>query len=71
MAKKVNVQWARVYSPKEKTDGKTNRQFALENENFIEACKSNNVEPTKRQASKWRNRKGRAYMGRKSMEAAA
>ena len=39
----------------------TNREFVEKREVFREACKGARVEPTLRQASKWRNRKGKAY----------
>ncbi len=39
----------------------TNRMFARDNEKFKAACDKAGVEPTGRQASKYRNKKGRAY----------
>ena len=46
----------------------TNAEFAKTNERFIKACKKlaqfeifEHLRPTKRQASKWRRRKGAAY----------
>ena len=35
--------------------------FCKENIRFKDACSKVGIEPTKRQASKWRNRKGLAY----------
>ena len=39
----------------------TNRKFAKEDEKFQKACMSVEIEPTTRQASKFRNKKGKAY----------
>lgn len=39
----------------------TNAQFANEDGTFIEACLKAGVKPTKRQASKWRMKRGRAW----------
>ena len=39
-----------------------NQKFAETNEEFIEACKRVGVPPTARQASKFRNGKGVAYL---------
>ncbi len=44
----------------------TNLTFTKEDKTFIEACKEINLPATKRQASKWRNKKGlawRTYIG--------
>lgn len=38
-----------------------NARFAAHNPVFRKACELAKVEPTQRQASKWRNRRGRAY----------
>jgi len=38
-----------------------NREFALKDNNFRKACEEVKVIPTKRQASKWRSKKGKAY----------
>lgn len=38
-----------------------NAEFAKKNEDFIKACEKSGIQPTIRQASKWRNRKGKAY----------
>jgi len=44
----------------------TNKEFARANEAFLEACKKVKIIPTRRQASKWRNKKGLSYRkGRK------
>lgn len=43
------------------TNPLTNRRVAAESPIFRRACALANVEPTKRQASKWRNKRGRAY----------
>ena len=39
----------------------SNKKFAEENGSFKEACKKAEVEPTTRQASKFRNKTGAAY----------
>jgi hypothetical protein len=39
-----------------------NEKFAKENMEFQTACDKAGVKPTVRQASKWRNKKGRAYV---------
>ena len=44
-----------------KVDVITNKHFALKNEWFRAACVKAGVEPTTRQASKWRLKKGKAY----------
>jgi len=41
--------------------GNGNRHFAKHNEQFRAACERAGVEPTKRQASKWRMKRGLAY----------
>jgi hypothetical protein len=38
----------------------SNREFSLTNAVFIKACELAEVEPTQRQASRWRNGKGTA-----------
>jgi hypothetical protein len=40
----------------------TNEQFAATNERFKTACILENVPQTRRQASKWRRKTGRAYL---------
>ena len=42
----------------------TNSEFAQKNEYFKKCCKRAGIEPTVRQASKFRNRKGLAYQHR-------
>ncbi len=39
----------------------TNRKFAKEDEKFLQACSDASVEATVRQASKYRNKKGKVY----------
>lgn len=43
---------------------KTNKEFAKEDEQFKTACERSQTDPTKRQASKWRNKKGKAFKWR-------
>lgn len=42
----------------------TNKEFAETNAHFRRVCRAANVEPTTRQASKYRNRKGSAFAAR-------
>lgn len=39
----------------------TNRQYARENNQFIKLCRALHINPTKRQASKYRRGLGKAY----------
>ena len=39
----------------------TNKEFAAKNEDFIRRCEAAKVEPTKRQASKFRMGKGKTF----------
>ena len=39
----------------------TNKEFAVQNEAFKDACEKSKVDPTSRQASKWRSKKGKAW----------
>lgn len=39
----------------------TNKEFAEKDESFKVACERVGVKPTRRQASKWRMKKGKAY----------
>ncbi len=42
-------------------DRLTNRKFAKEDEKFLQACVDAEFEPTVRQASKFRNKKGKVF----------
>jgi len=42
-------------------NGVTNREFAKDDVSFNTCCERAGLEPTKRQASKWRRGKGKAY----------
>jgi len=42
-------------------NGVLNKEFAATNTEFREACYAVKIEPTVRQASKWRMKKGLAY----------
>ena len=46
---------------KQKKSEQTNQEFARVNEEFKDACTKAGIAPTKRQASKWRLRKGAAW----------
>ena len=52
-----------VQNPKQtwNTNGMLNKEFAATNAEFREACYAVKIEPTVRQASKWRMKKGLAY----------
>lgn len=39
----------------------TNKEFSTQNELFKKACEKVGIPATKRQASKWRSGKGKAY----------
>ena len=43
-----------------------NREFSKNDKEFIERCKKAKVEPTKRQASKFRRGKGLAYRAKEA-----
>lgn len=47
----------------------TNRQFTEENKLFRKLCLLAEVEPTKRQASKYRREQGAAFKGRNRLKA--
>jgi len=42
----------------------TNREFFKTDKQFIAACADMRIDPTKRQASKFRRKEGTAYKGR-------
>lgn len=42
----------------------TNKEFSVKIKTFQSNCEKANVEPTKRQASKWRNKKGLAFQAK-------
>lgn len=57
-------QWMRVQRTPETPKMKKRREMntsRLTDETFLEACKKAGVDSTRRQASKWNNRKGKAY----------
>lgn len=58
------VTWKRVSGP-DLDEGRAERekenQRILKNETFQKACEKAEVEPSKRQASKFKNKKGLAY----------
>ena len=57
---KRNWQWQRIIAPR--SDAKyPNAEFALKDEKFRKACEKAGIEPTLRQASRWRNKKGLAW----------
>lgn len=42
----------------------TNKEFAVTIKIFAQACAKAGVVPSRRQASKWRNKHGRAFMAK-------
>ena len=42
----------------------SNKEFSVKIKVFQANCEKCNVKPTKRQASKWRNKKGQAYQAK-------
>lgn len=62
--KKENYQWERVVGTPPTTDNQKrfeNNQKVLKNKLFLDTCSNLNIEPTKRQASKYNNKKGIVY----------
>ena len=61
---KVNHDWIRVYGPDLDPDRlereKANKNI-YESEDFQELCKKANIDPNKRQASKYRRKRGLVY----------
>jgi len=63
----VNWRWpdSRPFVPSEPVKHKYgfdfNTHFAETNEEFRKCCEKAGIEPTARQASKWRNQRGRAF----------
>ena len=67
--KKKNHSWVRVYGPDldagNKDRAKENKSI-LESENFKKVCELAGINPTKRQASKFKRKNGLAFMYGKS-----
>jgi hypothetical protein len=62
--KKINHQWARVSGPDiqpEHRERMKQNNSIMENEAFKKSCAAAEIEPTRRQASKFKRGKGRAY----------
>ena len=60
--KTSNKQWKRVHGdPHIHRYEVSNRQFAEQDNGFRAKCERAGVEPTKRQASRFRNKKGAAF----------
>ena len=60
-----NYKWARVVRTEEKegvVDRRNANESTLKNDVFLKACEAVGTKPTKRQASKWNNKKGAAYL---------
>ena len=58
--------WTRVFGPNLDPGNKERMKKNIavqESKVFIDACKKENIEPTRRQASKFRRKKGLAYNG--------
>lgn len=60
-------EWIRVHGPDLRPEyaeeAKKNKQI-LQNDQFKQACEQAGITPTKRQASKFKQKRGLAYMGR-------
>lgn len=56
-------QWGRLDNT-EKLRREAANSAVLNSKPFLEACQKTGVEPTRRQASKWNNKKGKAYNNR-------
>ena len=68
--KKNSKQWDRVKGLNLHPDNeeKANKnQSIMKNKIFIKSCENAKLEPTKRQASKWNNKKGLAYKNKMKM----
>ena len=69
MKPKIGKQWTRVMGDDLDKNNEKRRlanQSILKDPIFIKACELVGIEPTKRQASKWRRKTGKAYIqGRK------
>ena len=62
--KKKNVEWQRVHGPdldKNKATRTKGNKSVLENDVFKKACEAVGITPSKRQASKFRHKKGLAF----------
>lgn len=56
--------WKRVTGPDldvNKADRAKANKSVMENDTFLKACEAAGVTPTKRQASKWRRKRGLAF----------
>lgn len=65
----MDHKWRRVQStpiPKDEQRRIDRNRGIQKNDIFKQACKAVGVMPTKRQASKWNNKKGMAYKGRRA-----
>jgi len=61
---KINVLWDRVTGPDLDPGNKKRAErnsATMKNLMFLDACLRASIEPTKRQASKWNRKKGKAY----------
>lgn len=67
MASVTGKQWKRVTGPNlcpENAVRAQRNKSTLTSPIFLKACETVGIEPTKRQASKWNNKKGKAYNAR-------
>lgn len=59
---KIKMEKEKIQTEEQKEEFKlTNSKFANTDEEFIKACKVADIKNTARQASKWRNKTGKAY----------
>ncbi|MFW6242763.1 MAG: hypothetical protein ACOC2W_01255 [bacterium] len=64
MAEQNGPKWKRVLGPdldQQKFEREKKNKNIMSNETFLKACEMLGIEPTKRQASKYNNKKGSAY----------
>jgi hypothetical protein len=63
--KKENHQWVRVRGTVDgmKVERTKKNDHTLKNEIFLQSCERVGIKPTRRQASKWNNKKGAAFKG--------
>ncbi len=67
MATSTGKQWKRVTGPNlcpENAERAVRNKATLGNSQFIKACEVVGIPATPRQASKWNNKKGKAYNAR-------
>lgn len=67
MNKRLNQKWERVTGPNlqpQHAERMEKNTTVLNSQAFKDACQAADIKPTRRQASKFRNGRGRAYQNR-------